>query len=303
MMNAKNRASKAISAWENLEERVRELARSIFGVEAAGERVAGIDFDSVLRIKSDHHVFIEVTKRNDLAKVREDCSRLAAARNFCFSRSTYFSGFIVLDGSPTPAMESIGNEFNIVIESCYDFEKRFFDFPKYLVERKKQPFGSSIDPTTGAPDNHSYVEVSFKIKNKSSAPLKISDIERKLLGKQHVILTGEYGTGKSRCFKAIYESLSKSTFQNKVFPLAINLKDTWGLENSEEIIRRHFQKLGLAEQADSAIRAFYSGAFVILLDGFDEVGSQAWSDNVNKLREIKVNSLQGVRSIIQESSR
>lgn len=38
---------------------------------------------------------------------------------------------------------------------------------------------------------------------------------------------------------------------------------------------------------------------MFLLDGFDEIGAQSWSDNVNKLKEIRAESLKGVKDLIR----
>lgn len=76
---------------------------------------------------------------------------------------------------------------------------------------------------------------------------------------------------------------------------------TWGLQTGEEIIRRHFDSLGVSNSADFAIRAFHNGNVKLLLDGFDEVGSQAWSDDPSTLKRIRRDSLRGVRDLIQNS--
>jgi hypothetical protein len=44
-----------------------------------------------------------------------------------------------------------------------------------------------------------------------------------------------------------------------------------------------------------------SGHLCFLLDGFDEIGSQAWSENKEKLRLIRQQSLEGIRDLISKS--
>lgn len=48
----------------------------------------------------------------------------------------------------------------------------------------------------------------------------------------------------------------------------------------------------------SAVRAFRAGSLALLLDGFDEIGSQAWSNDSIKLKTIRANSLEGVKDAV-----
>lgn len=44
------------------------------------------------------------------------------------------------------------------------------------------------------------------------------------------------------------------------------------------------------------------GGLILLLDGFDEIGSQTWSDDPKRLKEIRYTSLLGVRDLIQNTT-
>ena len=110
------------------------------------------------------------------------------------------------------------------------------------------------------------------------------------------MLLGEYGTGKSRCFKQLFKELSTSAIQSNLYPIAIDLRDLWGLKKSRELITRHFDNLGLDEGlSKAAIRCFNAGRAIFLLDGFDELGSQSWSNDNDKLKTIRAKSLEGSR--------
>jgi hypothetical protein len=86
-----------------------------------------------------------------------------------------------------------------------------------------------------------------------------------------------------------------------VFPLAIDLRESWGLKRGTELIRRHLEDLGLERLQTSGLRAVSTGSVVLLIDGFDEIGSQAWSNDGKKLRGIRAQALQGVKDLIQKS--
>lgn len=100
--------------------------------------------------------------------------------------------------------------------------------------------------------------------------------------------------------REVFFALSKQANYSS-YILAIDLKTTWGLQTAEEIIRRHFDAIGLSDAADFAIRAFHNGNVKFILDGFDEIGSQAWSDDPGTLKRIRLDSLRGVRDIIEKS--
>ena len=70
------------------------------------------------------------------------------------------------------------------------------------------------------------------------------------------MLTGEYGTGKSKCIEHIYNSLAKGAWTDLKFPVAIDLRKCWGLRDRYEIIRRHLQDLNIAAHSEAFIRAY-----------------------------------------------
>jgi hypothetical protein len=77
------------------------------------------------------------------------------------------------------------------------------------------------------------------------------------------------------------------------YPLCIDLRDQWGTKKGNEIIRRHLDDYGLSQNADNIIKVIPNGGTILLLDGFDEIGSQTWSDDPTKLKDIRKKSLMG----------
>jgi hypothetical protein len=82
------------------------------------------------------------------------------------------------------------------------------------------------------------------------------------------------------------------------FPVAIDLRKAWGLKDRYEILRRHLQDLNLAAHADEFIKAYNAGMLILLLDGFDELGVQLWSDDSSALKAMRYDALAGVRDLI-----
>lgn len=112
-----------------------------------------------------------------------------------------------------------------------------------------------------------------------------------------MVLLGEFGTGKSRCLKEVFDNLIKS--DGKFAPMAINLRDNWGIGSMSLMVRSHLEGLGLGDEvAGSVLKSVRSGNHAVLLDGFDEIGSQSWSGEASRLEQTRRLSLQGVRHVI-----
>ena len=112
-----------------------------------------------------------------------------------------------------------------------------------------------------------------------------------------IVLVGEFGTGKSRCLMQVFKNLAA---ENHVFvPVAINLRDNWGYRRFSHIIHNHLDALGLGEFQNTLVRSLRRGNHVLLLDGFDEIGSQSWSGDPARLNDIRKKSLEGVRDLVE----
>ena len=240
---------------------------------------------------------VEITRENILNKVREDIIKLKTARNELFNRDIFCKCYFVSSFDPTAAMVTAGKTDKIEVLSFSEFEKQFFNFDLYRDNREKRQFGSSIDPITAEPDMSEYVPVKYVSVN-FKREYDIEDLASKLVKNEKLILLGEYGTGKSRCIRELFKLLSTKVQDKGIYPLAIDLRDSWGLRNKNEIIRRHFDNLTLFNLADSALKSLDRGGTCVLIDGFDEVGTQGWSDDQRQLKNLRYISLEGTRHLI-----
>ncbi|MCC3274524.1 hypothetical protein LJ753_01395 [Arthrobacter sp. zg-Y20] len=128
----------------------------------------------------------------------------------------------------------------------------------------------------------------------------VSDITKAVASGRQIVLLGEFGTGKSRCVQETFHQLSLA---DELFsPMAINLRDNWGIKKMSGIVRGHLEDLGMEEYAGSVLKSVRSGNHPVLLDGFDEIGSQSWSGEASRLEYIRRASLQGVRDLIENLS-
>ena len=245
-------------------------------------------------------VLIEITEERNLQKVRDDVIKLTAAKNALFANSVLARCYCVIDGSITPSMLQAGEAQHVRVMSLVRFERHFFDFEAYRIVRVQRPFGSAVNPITGERDTRGYVPVKY-VNIETGADVDIGTISQWLSARKRVVMLGEYGSGKSRCARQLFESLSDGAEETGCFPIAIDLRDNWGLKRGPELINRHFADLGLDRLSPSVLKAIGSDAFTFILDGFDELGLQAWSNDPDKLRGIRAQSLEGVKDLLARS--
>lgn len=286
------------NGWQIFENEVRELARLSWGTEPQSREVAGVKLDCLLVVKNNYWVVIEITKNNTLDKIRGDINRLALVRSSCFGNNIFAECFIVLPDAPTPSMVTAGKDVHVKVLSKAVFQRLFFDHKEYAQARQALQFGSAVDPLTGKPDRNSYVPVSYARKS-DGRRMDLDGIVRSLGSGGTIILTGEYGSGKSRCVKEVFESIAKA--ENVPLLLSIDLRRSWGLQTGAEIIRRHLEEVGMSAAADNIVRAFNDGRVTCLLDGFDEIGAQSWSKAAKDLQAVRFATLKGVRDIVAKS--
>ena len=289
-----------MSSWKKLEEEVKQYAQYIWSRKAESDRLAGVNFDCVLTISEIEKVVVEVTENKSLDKIRGDISRIQIIRTKMMGENIMVRPYIVCNFQPTQGMKDAGKESYIEVLSFSDFRKKFFDFDTYKHVRSSQTFGSAVDPITGENDEAIYTPVGYEVLNSDEE--NAERIAQRIIDGKKVILLGDYGTGKSRCFREVFNILSRRVEETLLYPIAIDLKETWGLESSVEIIRRHFNHLGIGDsETDSVVKAFNGKRICFLLDGFDELGSRPWSEDKKKLESIRRHALQGVKDLLSNS--
>jgi energy-coupling factor transporter ATP-binding protein EcfA2 len=286
-------------SWASFEDKVRAAASYIYNGQCVPKNVGGVDIDGVILLSEDVQIFIEMTERRELDKVREDINKLNLARSaYLATNHSYPRCFCVVNGTITRAMKDAGAPLKIQVLSFYEFSSIFFDFEKYRHARAMAAFSSAVNPLTGTKDEREYIPVSYHIDG-TTKEIVVADIAKMLRDGRKVILLGEYGTGKSRCSRELFGLLAETATADNLYPLALDLRDFWGLRRAPELITRHLGELGLDHQLqNAAVRALNAERTILLLDGFDELGSQAWSNDSEKLRAIRAKSLEGVKELI-----
>ncbi|MDJ0350868.1 hypothetical protein [Cryobacterium sp. PH29-G1] len=284
-------------SWTNVEEQVRTIAETVWSSPCKSEMIAGVQCDGVIHVRKDYLVLIEISVRDDLAKLREDVSKLVAMKSALMSQGKYAETYFVTSQDKHPSITVTADAAGIEFHTLETFASKFLASKQYTHERSSMPFGSAVVPQTGVSDQTPYTVISY-VDSKGKKYL-VDDIASALKKKQRIILLGEFGTGKSRCIKETFAALSDST--DAFAAVAINLRDNWGYKRLDHMLRNHLDGLGLSDFADNLVKSIRHGNHPVLLDGFDEIGSQSWSGNSAMLAEVRRKSLEGVRDAVEAS--
>lgn len=284
--------------WQILENNIRIFSSILYNSPAKQENIEGINFDAVIRLPQNILILIEVTKNFTLDKIRGDINRLSLARTNLFMKGKTAQCFLVIHKEPTSDMMASADGAHIGILSYEKFINQVINFEQYILLRRAKVFGSAINPSTGEPDNQEYIPATYLSEN-GRKNYSIEELCEILLQNNKIILLGEYGTGKSRCTKEIFSHITGNKKYSDKFILSINLREHWGASTAEEIIVGHLKRVGFKVTLEHILSLLELGRFILVLDGFDEVGSQTFGNDPEKRLSIRKKALEGVRELIR----
>lgn len=282
--------------WQDFEEQVRKIAESHWSTPARPETIAGVKCDAVLHISPDEIIVIEITKEKTLAKLRTDLAKFASIRTALIPDGIVVRSYFI-SAHEVSSLRETGRAQKVEVLEVREFREKFVGKEKYEFERLQIEFGSALDPETNKSDENMFVETGYQDRS-TGIYYNTKEITNLLEDGRKIVLLGEFGTGKSRCAKEVFKKLSNSSL---LFPtLAINLRQHWGHQSFDIIVRSHLSGLGLSDLEDRAVKLTRNGNLSFILDGFDEIGSQSWSGEPERLREIRRRSLTGVRDLVEK---
>ncbi|GEC96043.1 hypothetical protein ZRA01_21160 [Zoogloea ramigera] len=285
--------------WQDLERLVRTVAEAKFGATARAEDIAGVKCDCVIRLNDGSVVLVEISKETSLDKLRTDLAKFGVLRPYFFQKNIFPKCFFITLDEPTPSLIQSGQSSFVQVYSVGQFFDALLGLHRYAYARSKLPFGSAVDLYSGEPDRNRYVPVTYV--SESGESYTVARMASELVAGRTIVLIGDYGSGKSRCTQEVFEALIETQRQHYRNPIAINLRENWGLKRAQEMLTRHFTDLGLTDVLDQALKVAYAPATIYLLDGFDEIGAQTWSDDPTKLVDIRKQSLVGVKDLVTQA--
>ena len=282
--------------WQSFEKKIRDIASYRWNCSATTETIAGVKCDCVLKPDVDQYIIIEITEESSLTKVRNDITKLATVRLSLMQNGIFAKCYFVMKDIPTDSMRAAGEGQRVFIRSAEEFQNEYFEYKSYVYIRKQKQFDSLINIETGEPENNTYINVLY-LNKRTGQELGINDIVDLLKKGKKVILKGDFGLGKSRCVKQIFDIMTQDTVRNP-YVISINLRDHWGSKRATEILDRHFADLGL--NARNFIKTYEKPNIVYLLDGFDEIGTQSWSSDPRRMQYIRRISVCALKDLLQK---
>lgn len=281
-------------SWQKTEEEVRKIASYIWNRNATTQTIAGVKCDCVLEVEQDHVVVIEVTEEKSLDKLRKDVLKLRGVKSSFLTQEKYAECYFVMKSTPTDPLRNFGKAQNVKVMSLNEFRSLYFDYSSYVHVRSKRQFGSLVDAVTGEPEENTYINVTYT-NTKSGKNYNVEEIIDLLKKGKKIILKGDFGAGKSRCIKQVFEIINKQKV-SQYYTIAVNLREHWGMKRGTEILNRHFQDLGLTSQ--NFMKSYDNPNVIYLLDGFDEIGTQMWTTDEKKMRHTREVSVAALKDLI-----
>lgn len=293
---------------------VRRVAEAVWNLEPGTCQPAHYENDPVIReldgiarLRDVTHLLM-VTTSTKLEKAKSDIKKLNAAETIEKTKTPAVSKWLITQTQLDAQHVDHAKRSNVTVLTFEQFQRRFFDSYRYLSLRARAAFGSARDPHTDsiniAEDAYVVLPMASTFDSEAKSPertnrsVQLSDICQALLNGRVVILLAPFGSGKSLTAREVFRELGKfhKTDQKNPTPFALNLREHWGEDYSDEILERHARTIGYTPREDIVI-AWRAGMACLLLDGFDEVASQTVirTDDKNFMRDARRRALQGVR--------
>ena len=288
-----------MSSGKIFEKKVREYAAIRFGQPFRPEHLAGVDFDAVASPRPDYKIIIEATVNNTLEKVRRDIVRLQLAKQKLIGEGIYAEVYIVLSKEPTNYMQEGAKAAKIELLSFDAFYRGWYDPLAYNAARLTKPFGSAIQEGEDGPDRRPYVPILFEDPDgKRYSAIAIAEL---IKGGRKIILTGDFGTGKSRTIQQIFKTLISEN-PTDTSPVSIDLRHMWGTTTADEVLRRHFSMLQMGSTTDKVSDALHHNEFFLLLDGFDELAIQEWGGDSSAIAASRAKTMEPIRDLLNRTN-
>jgi len=290
---------------EEFEEEVRKIARNLFSnsIGQGAENVDGRERDGIFW-NGDFYTVVEATTDRKQAKAEYDAKKTHDLVTKKRSEGNMARGYVVTLHEPTADQRAAVKKFERTtkIISFDELRSLLFDAPSYLRTRSEKAFGSVYDHaahTFNVP-REEFVEPTTISFNKSNN-YSINDVERDIIEGKRLIITAEYGIGKSMFLREIFFRLidkyhKKSTLR---IPLAINLREHMGQEDPVELLERHARNN--AADPRKLVAAWSAGYLDLIIDGFDELSTRGWTGDHRKLREFRRSTHKVLKNLIRHT--
>lgn len=295
------------------ETRALAVARAIHdpsGLQGA-EMLLGKERDGIFIDSDSIHVY-EFSISTLKAKAEKDAKKTAEALAHLTKRpASQFktaTGWVVFSGEPSAeqrgAVRQVSDASGFTIH-CLGYQtlrSRLCNVETYLAARDVAPFGSTAYISMPSSEETT-TDIPIIFRDQDAKEFNVQKVRSEVSEGKHVLITGEFGIGKSHSVRNIYREMRKRYFKNPAenpFPIHVNLRDCAGLKSPSEVFRRHAEEVGFNNER-GLLSAWKAGAAALLLDGFDEVIPSRWLGPTTSLRTVRRDALSPIRRLIEES--
>jgi len=210
----------------------------------------------------------------------------------------YAEVHIVLEKSPTNFMQEAAKAAKISLMSFELFYRNWYDSSAHIAARRVRSFGSAFRGDYGGPDTRPYIAVIFD--DRQGHRFTLTELAKRVRNGSRVVMTGDFGTGKSRAIQQLFQQLVSEDAADKS-PVSIDLRTMWGTQNAEELIHRHYYSLQLSKYKERAVEALHKGDLLLLLDGFDELAVQEWGSEPEAIAKSRERTMAPIRDILNRT--
>ena len=300
----------------SFEDEARRAAEAVWGLDPGECQPAWYtqdpilhELDGIARLRDVTHVLM-VTTSTKLDKAQGDVNKLLAAARHESKRGPLVEKWLITEHQLQAEHIKYAQERGVKVLTLEQFRNRFFDVRDYVLKRRQAAFGSArnlVDGSITIPDDE-YIDLPMVECTRDQQgwsdgqPIDLESLIERTSRGEWFVLVGPFGAGKSLTTRAVFFSLGKKALKNPELtraPITINLREHWGALYADEILDRHARSIGMSRREDLTI-AWRSGISSLLLDGFDELGSQAIARTSDRdwMRQNRFDALVAVRALV-----
>jgi hypothetical protein len=305
----------------NFEEDVRRTAEAIWSLEPGECQPEHYKNDSILReldgivrLRDITHVIMATTSRK-LDKAKEDLRKLNVAAKQEEKRGVPVSKWFITKDTLDAEHMNHARQTGVNALTLQNFRARFFNGRDYIAKRREGSFGSArnlADGSISIPTDE-YIDLPMTLAPYDSvrgdtvpeqeSAITVQELVQRLGRGEIFVAIAPFGAGKSLTTREAFFHLAKHYLRgaSDLVPIAINLREHWGQLYADEVLERHARSLGITPRENLTV-AWRMGIAVLLIDGFDEVASQAVAriTNRNFMRDARAEALQPVRDLLSK---
>lgn len=273
------------------------------------------ELDGIVRLRDITHLIMATTSRK-LDKTKGDVLKLDVAAKKEQRRDVAVEKWLITEFQLEAEHLEYARKSGVKALTLAHFRNRFFDGRTYISKRRVAAFGSARNLENGSitiPEDE-YIELPMTVVGLAGSgkrgdaiekPTTLESVVALLKDGKTVVIVGPFGAGKSLTTRELFLRLAKEHLRDSVeqVPLALNLREHWGALYGDEILERHARSIGFSPRENLTI-AWRAGIATLLLDGFDELASQAIAKRSerNFMRQARYEALQAVRDLVGKVS-